>query len=677
MKNELQQHKKSDKVKWIFTGIAFIFVFIILAGLILQAFGTDKTKPSEWFKQEQEENENVILTDVHNDMGAMYVDKNDSFVSAYALSDNCSHIGVDSSYYVPYTITNAVSALLNQQGDANFSRESTSDALVVKFVNAETEESVITMNGVNWARYKATCKKYVRDVSSLQPNATKAENYTVYCVDICIHDFRVQIEETGIVFQNFDLTSLKFESSYWQKKPTCTYYSDGDYLRYRIYTTSSTNPLTKGGYTFKVSVGNIPPDPVKEGYTFAGWYLDEACTIPFTGTTVTEDITLYAGWQINTYTLTLNGNGGEVNPATVTGEYNTVPTIPKPVRTGYIFMGWKTESGKTYNVSSALTQDLTLVAQWQASICTLTLNANGGEIAETSVSGEYNTVPEIPVPVRFEHTFLGWKTESGQDYDISSPLTGDLTLTAQWKLNTYTLTLNGNGGELTQNSVSGDYNTTPTIPTPTRTGYTFTGWQTESGEEYDVSLPFTQDLTLTAQWRINTYTLTLNGNGGELTQNIISGDYNTIPEIPEPIRTGYHFMGWKTESGQDYDISSPLTDNLTLAAQWEINLYKVTFMVDGVVYKEKYFEHGTKLSYVTESTVPELFALYTLNTGGESLASDYAIDGDLTVHAEKGTTAQKVKGNWKKIVIGGVCGAVMIAFLCCIPSIVKNRKRRG
>lgn len=205
MKSELQQHKKSDKVKWILTGIAFICVFIVLAGLILQAFGTGKTKPSEWFKRKQEESENVILTDLHNEMGAIktegYADKNNSFVSSYALSENCSHIGVNSSFSVSYTITNAVNSVLNTTGDASFSLKNTSDALTVKFIDAETKEAVITVNNAKWARYTATCKKYVRDLSSLNMNATKAEYYTVYCVDICIHDFRAQIEDEGMVFK--------------------------------------------------------------------------------------------------------------------------------------------------------------------------------------------------------------------------------------------------------------------------------------------------------------------------------------------------------------------------------------------------------------------------------------------------------------------------------------------
>ncbi len=580
----------------------------------------------------------------------------------------CDHVNHDSNFSETYTITNELGSIFNQEGNTTFTSFSRSSYLTVKLTNAITSENIISLEKNNVVRYKATCKKYIKSGSS-----TRETTYTAYYIEICIHNFRARIEAAGTTFSNVDLTSLKFESANWQKNPMYTYNSEEDYFLYKIYTTSAKEPLTSGGYSFDVEVSNLPPDPVKEGYTFTGWYTDEACTIPFTGTVVTEDITLYAGWRINTYTLTLNGNGGELTEISVTGEYNTVPTIPEPVRTGYIFTGWKVD-GKTYDIGKPLTQNLTLVAQWQATICTLTLNANGGELATSTVSGEYNTVPTIPMPSRAHYTFTGWKTASGEAYDVSMPLRGNLTITAQWQINTYTLTLDGNGGELAASTVSGEYNTVPAIPNPKRTGYTFTGWKTASGEAYDVSTALTGNLTITAQWQINTYTLTLNGNGGEISESTVSGEYNTIPTIPTPTRTGYNFTGWKTEIGEEYGATSPITENLTLIAQWEIKKFKVTFIVDGVIYREKFFEYGTKISVITKSAEPELFAQYAVDGAGESLAGDYAIEGDVTVHAEKGTTAQKITGNWKSIVVCGVCGIVVLTVVCCIPAMVRKRK---
>ena len=212
-------------------------------------------------------------------------------------------------------------------------------------------------------------------------------------------------------------------------------------------------------------------------------------------------------------------------------------------------------------------------------------------------------------------------------------------------------------------------------PDPVKEGYTFTGWYTNEActNRYFAS-EVTSDITLYAGWQINTYTLTLKGNGGEISQTTISGDYNTIPEIPTPTRTGYNFLGWKTSDGTMYDLTAPLTQDITLTAQWEIKRFTVTFMVDGVVYNTMTVEYGTKLAQVTQSAEPNLFALYAVDSEGASLAGDYAIDGDITVHAEKGTTAQKLQGNWKRIAICAACGIVVLAVICCIPAMVRKRR---
>ncbi len=353
----------------------------------------------------------------------------------------------------------------------------------------------------------------------------------------------------------------------------------------------------------------LPPDPVKTGYTFAGWYLNEECTDLFEGGVVSEDMTLYAGWTINVYTLTLDANGGSL------------------------------------------------------------------DYGKETVAGDYNTVPEIPVPERYGYTFLGWQTSDGQAYDVETPLAQDLTLVAQWQINIYTLTLDANDGEVSPTSISGEYYSLAEIPTPSRTGYTFVKWITSDNSNFYGR--FEKDLTLVAQWEINTYTLTFNANGGEVSMPSVSGEYNSKPTVPTPTRKGHTFRGWKTADGKVYDEESLFTQDLELVAQWEINVYTVTFIVDGVLYDTMSFEYGTKLANIAQTVEPDLFMIYSYDGAGISLASDYALEGDITVHAEKGTVAQKVQGNWKKIVIGGACGAVMIAFVCCIPTMIKHRKNRA
>jgi len=123
-----------------------------------------------------------------------------------------------------------------------------------------------------------------------------------------------------------------------------------------------------------------PADPTRKGYTFGGWYKESGCTNAwdFDTDTVISDVTLYAKWTINTYTVTFNKNGGgtEAVPTTKTATYGgNVGTLPtEPTRTGYTFAGWNTKangSGSEFTAATAVTADITVYAQWMSSDATL------------------------------------------------------------------------------------------------------------------------------------------------------------------------------------------------------------------------------------------------------------------------------------------------------------------
>lgn len=123
----------------------------------------------------------------------------------------------------------------------------------------------------------------------------------------------------------------------------------------------------------------LPPTPTKEGYTFTQWYLDETCTTPYDGREITEDLTLYAGWKINTFTITFDSAGGTA-VSTVSAEYNTTITLTTPTREGYNFVGWYNGSTK-YN-GEPIKDNMTLVAKWQIKTYTVTFMVDG-EIYKT------------------------------------------------------------------------------------------------------------------------------------------------------------------------------------------------------------------------------------------------------------------------------------------------------
>lgn len=118
----------------------------------------------------------------------------------------------------------------------------------------------------------------------------------------------------------------------------------------------------------------LPEPPTKEGYTFTGWYTDEACTNKYVGETVRDDMTLYAGWQINRYTVTYDSAGGTYCQS-VTVDWNTSPTLPTPTRTGYNFVGWF--DGETQYTDAPVKANTNLVAHWEIMTFTVTFMSDG------------------------------------------------------------------------------------------------------------------------------------------------------------------------------------------------------------------------------------------------------------------------------------------------------------
>ena len=119
--------------------------------------------------------------------------------------------------------------------------------------------------------------------------------------------------------------------------------------------------------TYGQPIGTLPV-PVKEGYTFGGWVDGEGN--PVTAETVftgTEDLVLTAVWTVNDYTVTLDANGGEVEPASITVTYGTAcGELPVPTRDGFIFGGWKDANGKLVTAETVYTVagDSELTASW-------------------------------------------------------------------------------------------------------------------------------------------------------------------------------------------------------------------------------------------------------------------------------------------------------------------------
>ena len=174
-------------------------------------------------------------------------------------------------------------------------------------------------------------------------------------------------------------------------------------------------------------------------------------------------------------------------------------------------------------------------------------------------SGTLATRPDTPATTP-GCTFGGWNKADGTAWDYASDkVTDNITLYAKWAANTYTITFDTAGGSEIA-PITQDYGTVITAPeAPTREGYTFIGWD----KEIPTTMP-AENMTVTAQWKINRYTITFDTNGGSEIAPITQ-DYGTAITAPaNPTREGYTFIGW--------DKAIPATmpaENITLKAKWK------------------------------------------------------------------------------------------------------------
>ncbi len=250
-----------------------------------------------------------------------------------------------------------------------------------------------------------------------------------------------------------------------------------------------------------------PAKPARTGYTFDGWFTDKDCTNTYDFTSpVTGDMTLYAKWTINTYTVSFDSiEGSSVDEKTV--DYNTAVTPPEnPTKMGYSFKGWYTDETckNAYDFAAPVTGNMTLYAKWTINTYKISFDSIGGSSVDEKTV-DYNTAVTQPEnPTKMEYTFGGWYTDEAckNAYDFTTPVTGDMTLYAKWTINTYKISFDSLGGSSIDAKTT-DYNTTITKPeNPTKTGYTFAGWFTDKDctNAYDFTSPVTSDITLYAKW---------------------------------------------------------------------------------------------------------------------------------------------------------------------------------
>ena len=264
-------------------------------------------------------------------------------------------------------------------------------------------------------------------------------------------------------------------------------------------------------YTYGVGA-TLPTDVTRTGYTFKGWYDNEGLTgnpVTAIGGAETGNKEYWAKWEANTYTVTLNTNGGTINSGNVTGyTYGVGATLPTDVtRTGYTFKGWYDNENLTGSpvtaISNTETGNKEYWAKWEINQYTITVKPENGK-ADITITQDYGTPITAPTLTREGYQFNGWD----KTFPTTMPAE-NLTITAQWTVNQYTITYDLAGGTAEGNLDTYTIETrTFTLKNPTKSGYTFTGWSGtgltgENNLTVTIEKGSTGDRSYTAHWRYN------------------------------------------------------------------------------------------------------------------------------------------------------------------------------
>ena len=352
-----------------------------------------------------------------------------------------------------------------------------------------------------------------------------------------------------------------------------------------------------------------PTDPVKEGYIFDGWYIDDEKWV-FSGYTITSDITLTARFikkevesfslnnsikendiykvvvsnSINSYNFRLNINITGYSNYYVSGdEYGSTIYFTKQVQlnegNNYYYILCEKDNGDidTYKVNI-----------YRNHLYKVEFNTNTTSTIEPKQVEEGTILTDIEVLTKIGYTFKGW------DYDFTKPITSNLIVNAIWEANKYTITYDTNGGIINRDAQQVTYDSNYILLEPTYEGHAFMGWYYNDRLFDNTGIwNLTANITLTANWSAEFNIIYILDGGTNDSNNPTKYYYTTETiNLKDPTKVEAIFDGWYTEPkfiNKVEQIEKGSTGDITLYAKFIMNKYTLTFETNG----------GTSIEQVT------------------------------------------------------------------------------
>ena len=373
--------------------------------------------------------------------------------------------------------------------------------------------------------------------------------------------------------------------------------------------TTAANPASIAVVPPNVTVGSLPSNPDKTGYIFGGWYKRTGGTGgEFTASTVvSSNMTVYANWEEYNYTVEFDDQGATtpVSPTskTVASPNTTVDSLPtEPSNTGYYFGGWNTKSdgtGTAFTASTTVTDNITVYAIWMNNPTRIVTFDSQGATTEANptikqVVSPAVTIDSLPTaPKKTGYGFGGWFREpegAGGEFTTDTVVTDNIRVYAKWTANVYQITYKDKGGSAFSGIHGNNHPTTHTygndtaLVTPSKEGYTFGGWFSDSNCEGSAltklnATLYADNIILYAKWTANVYPITYKDKGDSAFSGIHGNNhptthtYGTDTVLVTPSKERYKFDGWYTDSECTGSVvnkigATSITSGLILYAKW-------------------------------------------------------------------------------------------------------------
>lgn len=387
---------------------------------------------------------------------------------------------------------------------------------------------------------------------------------------------------------------------------------------------------------------------------------------------VGQTINLYAMWNVNTYTVKFDKNGGTGTMSNMTYSYGESKALNenKFTRTGYTFKGWATASNSTdveytdkqvvSNLTDTNGEVVTLYAVWEANTYTIKFNSNGAEGTMADVELIYGETKELPQNqfVKDGNGFKGWATSAGSNTvaysdkatvsNLSSENGAVINLYAVWGPVEYKIRFNNNGGTGSMSDLNMVYGTPKQLTQNafTRTGYNFLGWAEDESatvatysdkqEVNNLSNVEGTIINLYAIWSPYSYTIHFDANGGTGTMTDMTLPFNQEANLNANtyLREGYMFGSWNIAqdgSGVSFNdkqlvqgLSSTNNGTVTLYAIWNPINYTIRYNVVGDSFSgtmaNQVCAYGTKYNLTENAYIKDgyHFVKWTLDEAGTS-----------------------------------------------------------